>query len=75
MDAIIAIATLMSPLLFGTFAFGMLKFVPSLREYQAHKEQDDERHGEINKALARIEAIIRETKVDIIREVKNGHAN
>lgn len=74
MGSVVEIASLITPLIFAAFAFGMMKYFPTLREFEAHKEQDDERHLEMNKALERIDVSIRETKVDIIREVKsNGH--
>ena len=59
-------------LLFAALCFGIMRYVPSRREFDMHCKSDDERHSDIKLSLARIELGVQLAKTDIIREVTNG---
>lgn len=60
-------------LMFGGFAFVMMQYFPTRNEYEEHKKHEDERNQGVKETLARIERSIKETKEDLLRELKNGN--
>jgi hypothetical protein len=59
----------------GAVMFGVIRYVPSRKEFEMHTKQDDERHKDMKDAIAEVKAAIQSAKTDIIREVKNGKVN
>jgi len=73
MGSVAEIVTALMPVLFSAFAFGMMKYMPSRKEFDMHLKEDEERFRLAEKTLDEIKELIRDTKNDIIREVKNGN--
>jgi len=59
-------------LLFAGFAFYMLRYVPSRKEFEMHLRDDDSRFAAVLKKGDEIQDAMRDMKEDLIREFKNG---